>query len=177
MTLFASIFILYVCILSVNNVDVSKLCMDHCMADKSSVYCLGPNVVSCYKSTEEQRLNHRDRSCKTFGWIGSECTCYAPEIGWFVENMASKLPKMWSENGRMNHGKRWWASPGCNHLSGDCWLRGSVDCRKPAAGHTLQTPPNVHLHATDPPTVRPLSDYLYTAELQNVRAHGAEQTP
>ena len=110
------------------------------MADKSSVYCLGPNVVSCYKSTEEQRLNHRDRSCKTFGWIGSECTCYAPEIGWFVENMASKLPKMWSENGRMNHGKRWWASPGCNHLSGDCWLRGSVDCRKPAADHTLQTP-------------------------------------
>ena len=68
--------------------------------------------------------------------------------------------------------------PGCNHLSGDCWLRGSVDCRKPAAGHTLQTPPNVHLHATDPPTVRPPSDYLYTADFQNVRAYdGAEQTP
>ena len=60
----------------------------------------------------EQRLNHRDcRSCKTFGWIGLDCTCYAPEIGWFVENTASKLPKMWSENGRMNHGKTWWASP------------------------------------------------------------------
>ena len=46
-----SIFILYVCIMSMNNVDVSKLCMDDCMADKSSVYCLGPNVVSCYKWT------------------------------------------------------------------------------------------------------------------------------
>ena len=46
-----SIFILYVCIMSMNNVDVSKLCMDDCMADKSSVYCLRPNVVSCYKST------------------------------------------------------------------------------------------------------------------------------
>ena len=34
-----------------NNEDVSKLCMDDCMADKSAVYCLGPNVVSCYKST------------------------------------------------------------------------------------------------------------------------------
>ena len=34
-----------------NNEDVSKLCMDDCMADKSAVYSLGPNVVSCYKST------------------------------------------------------------------------------------------------------------------------------
>ena len=34
-----------------NNEDVSKLCMDDCMADKSAVYCLRPNVVSCYKST------------------------------------------------------------------------------------------------------------------------------
>ena len=50
MTLSASIFILYVCIMSMNNVNVSKLCMDDCMADKSSVYCLRPNVVSCYKS-------------------------------------------------------------------------------------------------------------------------------
>ena len=43
--------IFYVCIMCMNNVDVSKLCMDDCMADKSSVYCLGPNVASCYKST------------------------------------------------------------------------------------------------------------------------------
>lgn len=38
-------------------------------------------------------------------------------------------------------------------------------------------PPNVHLHATDPPTVRPPSDYLYTADFQNVRLYGAGQTP
>ena len=37
--------------MSMNNVDVSKLCMDDCMEDKSLVNCLGPNVVSCYKST------------------------------------------------------------------------------------------------------------------------------
>ena len=51
LSLLVSIFILYVCIMSMNNVDVSKLCMDDCMADKSSVYCLRPNVVSCYKWT------------------------------------------------------------------------------------------------------------------------------
>ena len=125
----------------------------------------------------EQRLNHRDRSCKKIGWIALECTCYVPEIGWFVENMASKLPKMWSENGRMNHGKTWWASPDCNHLSGDCWLRGSVDCRKPATGHTLQTSPNVHLHATDPPTVRPPL-IIYILPTSKVYVYdGAEQTP
>ena len=109
----------------------------------------------------EQRLNHRDRSCKTFGWIGLECTCYAPEIGWFVENMASKLVKMWSENGRMNHGKRRWAS-----LAAIISLRLLIARQRrlqETSGwpHALQNPPNVHLHATDPPTVRPLWLFIY----------------
>ena len=50
------------------------------------------------------------------------------------------------------------------------------------AGHMIQTPPNVHLHATDPPTVRPpLIIYTLPTSLENVHAQGADsaeqQTP
>ena len=41
-----------------------------------------------------------------------------------------------------------------------------------AAGHMIQTPANVHLHATDPPTVRPpLIIYTLPTRLENVHMH------
>ena len=139
--------------MSMNNVELlSKLCMDDWMAAWQTTFTVLPQAPSRFllQIDREQRLNHRDRSCKTFGWIALERTRYAPEIGRFVENTASKLPKMWSENGRMNHGKRWWASPP--------WLQSSLwrsliarHCRKPAWPATWSRPPLMYTYMLQTP--------------------------
>ena len=83
---------------------------------------------------------------------------------------------MWSENGRMNHGKRRWAS-----LAAIISLRLLIARQRrlqETSGwpHALQNP-LMYTYMLQTPLLCAPSDYLYTADFQNVRAHGGEQTP
>ena len=84
---------------------------------------------------------------------------------------------MWSENGRMNHGKTWWASPPAAIISlaiADCEAASIAGNQRTA---TRSRPPLMYTYMLQTPLLCAPSDYLYTADFQNVRAHGGEQTP
>ena len=64
------IFFFQRCTMSMNNVELlSKLCMDDWMAAWQTTFTVLPQAPSRFllQIDREQRLNHRDRSCKTFG--------------------------------------------------------------------------------------------------------------